>query len=148
MRSIQLLTVFGLCAVSTLALAQTTFGEIAQQGKRLSSAEVREKVVGRSLKGPGPNGRGSTIEVKPDGKYTGSLERSSRIGRANNLGVFGDWTLAENGQFCIASGAASGDAGKACGFFYVLGDKYFVVAAKEGQEPQAESVVLPREIGD
>lgn len=127
--------------VVSLALALPTGSLLAQDDKAKNVAQVLER-GGRVLTGQEmadvirggtwhgtPNSR-ATLTYNQDGTFTGSvaLARSSEM--TGSAGVYGNWSVSESGQLCIAWRHLGGRGNEAfCRSWYVHAGEYYAGGA-------------------
>jgi hypothetical protein len=124
-----LMTSLALAAtISAGAIAQTTVGEVLDGGgKKLTKDEMVKLVSGANVSGPTAGGGQFQSDYKADGTFTGTMQTANMKGGAR----FGTWNVNDAGALCtditttiVTSSGARQD--KSCGYYYRLGDKYFV----------------------
>jgi hypothetical protein len=112
--------------LSATAAAQATVGEVLDAGgKKLAKDELMKLIAGATVSGQTQSGGQFQTEYKSDGTFTGTLQNQQMKGVAR----FGTWTIDDAGSFCTDTNSRStygARQDKSCGYFYKVGEKYFV----------------------
>jgi hypothetical protein len=130
---------------SGVALAQSTLGELLDAGGvKLSKQQVLEAVTGATVSGPTLNGGTMDIGYKADGTYSGSYQgRAGARGIAKEGGVFGKWTVEEDGKLCTEGHGGAGKDTARCVVFFRVGDQLYEVL---GSGANRSAAVLKRAV--
>lgn len=133
-----------LAGAGNVAIAQENLGQLLDEGaKRLSGPELRAALVGATVIGPTPTGTQSQIEIKPDGKASGTIATTRGIIRVN-----GTWDITDDGKLCVKYQFTVAHTGmsipdyEGCGFYFIDGEHYFVSSSDTNRGVAA----LPRTI--
>jgi uncharacterized protein DUF995 len=122
------MTSLALAAIlSASVAAQSTVGEVLDAGgKKLNKDELVKLIAGANVSGQTQGGGQFQTEYKADGTFTGTMQSQQMKGVAR----FGTWTVDDAGSFCTEITSSRGASGarqdKSCGYYYKIGDKYFV----------------------
>jgi hypothetical protein len=120
------------------AASRLTVGELmAQGGRQLTAAEMKELHTGATIQGSNQAGTW-TRRQGADGKYSG--QNSHRMGGSRNFN--GDWHIDEKGRNCSLN-RSQRDAKLSCSHYYSLNGKYYTAP---GEEPTAGTVLEDRTI--
>ena len=128
-KRISALIAFSLLTLSLVAFAQqaATVGELLDKGgKKLTKDELAKLVTGATIAGlaqSDPNYR-SENTYKDDGSMSGHAFRVS--GGTYTTGVFGTWSLNDQGQLCVVFKTNWGWGSQVCNFYFSLGTAYYV----------------------
>lgn len=115
-----------LCAGA--ARAQSALGEIQDKGARkLGKDEVVRLLRGATVRGINASGSEISIDYKADWTIIGAVlpDRSKGSGAAS--GIYGTWVVEDSGRLCVdATKVIENQTQQACGFYFKLGNQYFV----------------------
>lgn len=142
--------------------APKTLGDLLDAGAtKLSKQQVLDTINGARVSGARPDGATSQAVYKTDGTYLGSYQGglgAQSIGKVG--GLFGKWTVADDGKLCDehgifagkamgqwplpASGAGTAMSDTNCGFVFTLHDEYYVCASDLDRSAPAYRRVVKR----
>jgi hypothetical protein len=109
---------------------------------KLHKQQVLETVTSATISGPTANGGTMQIEYKADGTYSGSYQgRAGAQEIAKQGGVFGKWTVAEDGKLCTEGHGGAGKETARCMIFLRVGDQLYEVL---GSGANRSATVLKR----
>jgi hypothetical protein len=111
------------------AVAQGTLGGLLDAGaEKMSKQEVLDTVIGAMISGPTPSGGNVEITYKADGTYSGSYQGwAGARGAGKEGGIFGKWTLQENGKLCEEGRGGADKEIARCMYFYRIGDQLYEI---------------------
>lgn len=141
-RNLILVGAFAGLGASTAA-AQSTLGALLDSGAtQLGKDEVTRTIVGANVSGPRQEGGTVEYNYKADGTYSGNWHDPMGSGSGGKAGgLFGKWTLGDDGKFCLNAGGTFGNRAPSCMLFYRVGDKLYVATGTSGER---SIVVLER----
>ena len=119
-----------LLAMSSATFAQSSVGELTQQGgKKLSKEELQQLHAGGvTYKGALQSGGTFSEQHKTDGSVSGNAQTAR-----GSSGLVGTWNINDEGRLCtVVTVLASGNKLDSCRFVWKQGDKYF---SSDGDAP-------------
>lgn len=118
-------------------VSATTVGELLKNGgRKLDKDELEKLVKGATISGIRPSSRPFKYTYKVDGALAGNQSSSG----GNSYGVFGTWSVNEQGKLCQKyQTTAYGDFGNVyqfCSSYFKIGTEYYG-ADTDGEETKA-----------
>jgi hypothetical protein len=130
MPSMQLPSGFALWFVASLAIAQTSLGNLLDGGAtRLSSEEFRRELVGRPMEGPTPTAQRLEVVYLGNGEIRGvgtATMLGGAGGGAQTFDIQGSWTIDGSERICTSMLLGRGvSLPPRCQFWYKYDNDYF-----------------------
>ena len=143
-KPISALIALSLLTFSLVAFAQqpATVGELLDKGgKKLTKDELAKLVTGATMSGISPINPSwkSQTTFKGDGSYSGIVVRAGA--GVGTSGIFGKWSLNDQGLMCTDGANSSNQRIQNCNFFFRLGTAYYM-----GPTDDRTAQLLEREI--
>ena len=128
---------FWLFAFSLAAFAQqpATVGDLLDKGgKKLTKDELSKLLAGATVSGiqRGRSGAKFHNTLNDDGSLRGFAVRVD----GSTVGVFGKWSVNEQGQYCVDVRTTSGSKIEGCSFYFALANSYY----SSGTDDRTESL--------
>jgi hypothetical protein len=121
-------------SLHTFAQQAATVGELLDKGgKKLTKDEVAKLIPGATIGGIIPRfpNMKSDHTYKDDGSVSGNVVRVTGGGPSTATGVFGKWSVNEQGQICTDLRDTRGGSFQNCNFYFRLGDAYYVATTDD-----------------